>query len=188
MSILSDALAKVINDHLSERKLLRHIRGEGGGGPRMYRKCRHIKPNGLRCESPALKQAHFCYFHSKIHSVGAEPNAKYGPMLLPSPEGSAGIQLAIAKITDALINNRIDPKRAGLLLYAMQIASQHLDFISPGYIDETIESMTHTADGHELAPEEIVEEDGDEEEDDDEDEESGEDDTSDDDAFGEVAN
>jgi hypothetical protein len=146
----------------------------------MYRKCRHIMPSGLRCESPALTQAYFCYFHSKIHSIGAEPNAKYGPMLLPSPEGPAGIQLSIAKITDALINNRIDAKKAGLLLYAMQIASQHINSISPGDMDQTIESMTHTADGDELAPEEIVEEEGDDEEDE-EHQEAGEDDDAEDD-------
>jgi hypothetical protein len=29
----------------------------------MYMHCRHIKTNGLRCESPALKGSQFCYDH-----------------------------------------------------------------------------------------------------------------------------
>jgi hypothetical protein len=150
----------------------------------MYRKCRHIKPNGLRCDSPALKQAHFCYFHSKIHTIGAEPNLKYGPMLLPSPEGPAAVLLSIAKINDALLSGRIDTKRAGLLLYSMQIASQHLESHGPSDVDQTIETMTIAPNGDELAPEEIVEEEDDDEEDDDNAEEGDDDDEgdSDDDA------
>lgn len=152
----------------------------------MYQKCRHIKPNGLRCDSPALKQAHFCYFHSKIHTVGAEPNLKYGPMLLPAPEGSAAIMLSIAKINDGLLSGRIDTKRAGLLLYSMQIASQHLESHDPSDVDQTIETMTIAPNGDELAPEEIVpdEEDDRAEDDDEEDDdaEDGDDDEADDDA------
>lgn len=154
--------------------------GERGvGGYSVYQKCRHIKPNGLRCDSPALKQAHFCYFHSKIHTVGAEPNLKYGPMLLPAPEGSAAIMLSIAKINDALLSGRIDTKRAGLLLYSMQIASQHLESHDPSDVDQTIETMTIAPNGDELAPEEIVEEEDDDEEDDDNAEEGDDDDEGD---------
>ena len=151
----------------------------------MYRKCRHIKPNGLRCDSPALKEAHFCYFHSKIHTIGAEPNLKYGPMLLPAPEGSAAVLLTIAKINDALLSGRIDTKLAGVLLYSMQVASQHIGPHRRSEIDQTIESMTIAPNGDELAPEEIVPdeeddraEDDDEEEDDDA--EDGDDDGDDD--------
>jgi hypothetical protein len=121
-----------------------------------YRACRHIKPNGLRCESPSLKGTHFCYYHSKLHSLGAEPDGKFGPLRLPTPEGPAAIQLSIAKITDALINGRIDPKRAGQLLYAMQIASQNLESHRPSQVEETVESMTTSSEGDELAPDKYV--------------------------------
>jgi hypothetical protein len=122
----------------------------------MYMTCRHIKPNGLRCESPSLKGTYFCYFHSKLHSLGVEPNAKFGPMRLPTPEGPAAIQLSISRITDALINGNIDPKRAGQLLYAMQIASQNLESHRPYEIDETVESITTASNGDELAPDKFV--------------------------------
>ncbi len=122
----------------------------------MYRACRHIKPNGLRCESPALKGTNFCYFHSKLHSLGAEQEDKFGPMRLPLPEGTAAIQLSIAKITDSLINGRIDPKRAGQLLYAMQIDSQNLESHRYSQISEQVETMTTASNGDELAPEKYV--------------------------------
>jgi len=122
----------------------------------MYRTCRHIKPNGLRCESPALKGTYFCYFHSKLHSLGAERSDKFGPMRLPVAEGPAAIQLSIAKITDALISGSIDPKRAGQLLYAMQIASRNLESHRPSQVDKTVESMTTSSNGDELAPDKFV--------------------------------
>ena len=78
----------------------------------MYMICRHIKTNGLRCESPALKDAQFCYYHSKVHTVGAEPHLKYGPSQLPAPEDSAAIQLSVARINDAIINDRIDSQES----------------------------------------------------------------------------
>jgi hypothetical protein len=122
----------------------------------MYRTCRHIKPNGLRCESPALRGTNFCYFHSKLHSLGVEPHAENEPLRLPSPEGPAAIQLSIARITNALIDGRIDPRRAGQLLYAMQIASQHLESHRPSQVDEQVESVTITPEGEELAPDVYV--------------------------------
>ena len=122
----------------------------------MYRLCRHIKSNGLRCKSPALADTYFCYFHSKLHSLGAEPADKSGPLRLPIPEGHAAIQLSIARICDALITGRIDPKRAGQLLYATQIAGQHLNPL--GFLErkEQVQTVTTTASGDELALEEYI--------------------------------
>ena len=115
----------------------------------MYRACRHIKPNGLRCESPALRDRDFCYFHSKLRN---EPYEKFGPMRLPVPEDRAAIQIALAKITEALLNNSIDPKRAGHLLYSMQIAATTMPAM-PGKPVESVDSVTSTATGEDLAPE-----------------------------------
>ena len=93
----------------------------------MYMICRHIKTNGLRCESPALKGQPFCYYHSKAHSVGAEPHLKYGPLQLPTPEDAASIQLSVARINDAVINGRIDLKKAASLINAIKVAAQFID-------------------------------------------------------------
>jgi hypothetical protein len=50
---------------------------------------------------------------------------------LSSPEDPVSIQLAIMDVAQALAANRIDTKRAGLLLYALQVASantRHMRF------------------------------------------------------------
>jgi hypothetical protein len=33
-----------------------------------YAICRHVKTNGIRCQSPALADETFCYFHTGLHS------------------------------------------------------------------------------------------------------------------------
>ena len=118
----------------------------------MYMTCRHIKPNGLRCESPALKGGQFCYYHSKVHTIGAEPNLKYGPLLLPAPEDSAAIQLSVARINDALINGRIDLKKATTLFYGLQIAAQFINRKEIFLASRTVQSAELAPDGDELAP------------------------------------
>jgi hypothetical protein len=122
----------------------------------MFMACRHIKTNGLRCKSPALKGGHFCYYHSKVHTIGSEPNAKYGPIHLPTPEDPASIQLAVAQISDAILNGRIDKKSAGHLFYGLQIAAQLIDHKRHFWEDETVQSTEQTAEGDDLAPEERI--------------------------------
>ncbi|MGD0345608.1 MAG: hypothetical protein ABSA85_02565 [Terracidiphilus sp.] len=122
----------------------------------MYMICRHIKINGLRCESPALRGHQFCYYHSKAHTVGAEPHLKYGPLQLPTPEDAASIQLSVARISDAIINGRIDLKKATGLLYGLQIAAQSINLKQVFDREKTVQSAEQTADGDELAPEECI--------------------------------
>ena len=122
----------------------------------MYMECRHIKPNGLRCESPALRGGHFCYYHSKIHTIGAEPHAKYGPLRLPPPEDPAAIQLSVARISNAVLNGTLDQKKAANLLYGLQIAAQFIDSKRYFYAPNTVQSAEQTADGEDLAPTKYV--------------------------------
>lgn len=35
--------------------------------------CRHIKANGLRCQSPSLRAEPFCYFHARLHKDHPAP-------------------------------------------------------------------------------------------------------------------
>ncbi len=118
----------------------------------MYMECRHIKTNGLRCESPALKDAQFCYYHSKVHTVGAEPHLRYGPLQLPAPEDAAAIQLSVARINDAIINDRIILKKATAILYGLQIAAQFIDRKKHSHDAKSVQSVEQTSAGDELAP------------------------------------
>ncbi len=97
--------------------------------PPIIPRCRHIKANGLQCGSPALSRAHFCYFHQRWRET--RPNgrrvAAASPLLdLPLLEDANAIQVALQQVIAAIVNNQIDNKKAGLLLFALQTASSNL--------------------------------------------------------------
>jgi hypothetical protein len=89
--------------------------------------CEHIKTNGLRCGSPALRDRRYCYFHFCAHDLRRrrreKPNA---PFMLPLLEDANAIQMAIQQVAEAVLEERIDNKRAGLVLFALQTAACNL--------------------------------------------------------------
>jgi hypothetical protein len=122
----------------------------------MYQLCRHIKTNGKRCQSPALLESAYCYFHVRTHTMASPNYIKFDDLQLPLLEDSASIQVAIFKITSAFLSSRIDARRTGLLLYAVQIASQNIDRDSERKNTDIVHSMTVTDEGDEMAPEKEV--------------------------------
>lgn len=102
------------------------------------RQCEHIKANGEFCGSPALRGRHYCYFHltqigrrlraERVHAkaMAASVDASAMPLQLPPFEDANSIQVALMQVVDAILHNRLDTKRAGLVLYALQTASSNL--------------------------------------------------------------
>jgi|SRR5271156_401048 len=94
-------------------------------------RCQRIKMNGDRCGSPALRDQEFCHFHvccSPVQvDVSTSATVPPAPFFLPVLEDAASIRLAIAQICEHLLHRRLDAKKAGVLLYAMQVASSNLD-------------------------------------------------------------
>jgi len=93
--------------------------------------CRHIKVDGIRCGSPALRNEPFCYYHHTIRRPVPmrELEARrgmQGTFELPNPEDRSAIQHAIGQVLQRIAANELDPRRAGLLLYGLQIASLNL--------------------------------------------------------------
>jgi hypothetical protein len=91
------------------------------------------------------------------------------PLELPPVEDTVSIQLALIDVLQALAANQLDPKRAGLLLYGLQVASSNAKNV---FIHSSaIRSITYTDDGIPLAPQDygwdIEDMDDDEEDDDD---------------------
>jgi hypothetical protein len=122
----------------------------------MYMECRHVKINGLTCQSPALKGGQFCYFHAKLHNVGAEPDPKFGPLQLPAPEDAAAVQLSVARINDAIINGHLDLRKATVLFNGLRIASRFISSTENLDPDEVVQSAQRTAAGEELCPENYI--------------------------------
>jgi hypothetical protein len=94
-------------------------------------RCQHIRMNGDRCGSPALRGREFCHFHIRCAPVQVDVSTSATvpptPFFLPVLEDAPSIRLAIAQICEHLLHRRLDAKKAGVLLYAMQVASSNLD-------------------------------------------------------------
>jgi hypothetical protein len=92
-------------------------------------RCRHIFVDGRRCGSTSLRHEEFCYYHHTTRTPATTPRtrkARRSTVQLPLPEDRAAIQLSIGLILQRIATNELDPRRAGLLLYALQIASTNL--------------------------------------------------------------
>ena len=99
--------------------------------PIEIRRCRHVKTNGTQCGSPALKGKELCFFHERNQPRAVElylDGERYsdGSMVLPAFEDAHAIQTVIRQVVELMLARRIDRKDAGLLLYALQIASGNL--------------------------------------------------------------
>jgi hypothetical protein len=120
--------------------------------------CRHILPAGSRCASPCLRGEEFCYFHHttrrpipKWELESREQRRE--TFAVPDPEDRSSIQHAIGDVLRRIASNTIDPRRAGLLLYGLQIASLNLPKQKPDAKPiETVEEIVFDASLGLLAP------------------------------------
>jgi hypothetical protein len=99
--------------------------------PIEIRRCRHVKTNGTQCGSPALKAQELCYYHEQNRPQPVElylDGERYcdGQIVLPVFEDAHSIQTVIRQVVQLMLTRRIERKDAGLLLYALQIASGNL--------------------------------------------------------------
>ena len=144
--------------------------------------CRHIRANGTRCRSIALARTTRCYWHRDLYQrhralqlpdsipeahrnldlLKSDPlMAQYygvdlhGPIEFNFPplEDRESIQVSLSMVLNALGRNRLEPKRAGAMLYTLQVASTNAARLQPepyGVVSDTV----HDELGHELAPDE----------------------------------
>ncbi len=128
--------------------------------------CRHIFTDGHRCGSPCLKGEDFCFYHHntrrrtavRSHDPYNEPPNQTS-FVLPMPEDHSSVQLAIGQIMNGLAGNALDPRRAGLLLYALQIASGNLASAPRHTSRDIVHDITFDPTGDPLAPKNEVPED-----------------------------
>jgi hypothetical protein len=84
-------------------------------------RCCWIKEDGTSCQSPKMRTNNYCFAHVQMSE------AKPKKFRLPAAEDANGIQIAIMEVQRALIDDEISEKKAGLLLYSLQIASANLE-------------------------------------------------------------
>jgi hypothetical protein len=91
--------------------------------------CHHIFPDSARCGSPRMRDAQFCYYHHDSRRPVVRPNnriARRSTFSLFTPTDHDAIQESLGELLIRIAANDIDPRRAGLLLYCLQISSANL--------------------------------------------------------------
>lgn len=117
----------------------------------MYNECRHIMPSGKKCHSPALRDKAFCYYHTNLHRLSDPGSREAKELPVPAIEDASGIQIALTQVLGALNSPFMDTRRAGLLLYGLQIAAQLTARVSAPTPSESVRSMSEE-NGNLLAP------------------------------------
>jgi hypothetical protein len=99
--------------------------------------CRHIFVSGHRCGSPALRTQEFCYHHHTSRRRAPDPRthprgpvqpdaARTAVVDIEIPEDRASVIRAAQDVIRFVGNQQLDPRRAGKILYALQIVSHNL--------------------------------------------------------------
>ena len=97
-----------------------------------HRTCDHLKEDGVYCSSPALRDQRYCHFHlnaraRRVQAAHARLHGEARPRFqMPVLDNMHAVQAGIQQVVDALADDRIDNRRAGLLLYALQQAAAGL--------------------------------------------------------------
>lgn len=95
--------------------------------PKAPPQCEHFKTNGVRCGSPALRNRSFCFFHQRAFDLRQLRRERPGSGLhLPLLEDANAIQIAVQDVVHAVAEDRLDPRRAGSILYGLNTASSNL--------------------------------------------------------------
>ncbi len=124
------------------------------------RRCRYILNRGAQCGSPALRGTNLCYFHSEHRGSPdqvRERKARHNSIILPPRlQTRADIQQALATTAIAIAGDDIDPRRAGLLLYALQIASCNLNEHQNNHFRQLPNELQHLDEDPEAAAKELA--------------------------------
>jgi hypothetical protein len=87
--------------------------------------CYHYVSRDVRCTNQTVQNDYFC----PEHRMAPAPIIRFphDGFWLPELTGRDSVLRALSKISERLAQNALDPKRAGRLLYACQVANSILD-------------------------------------------------------------
>lgn len=88
-------------------------------------RCEHIKTNGQRCGSPAIKDTPLCYFHGETRKQ-RESEAAAKAADLPVLEDMHSLQLAVMRVCGLLANKTIEEKTARVIFDGLRLAQKTL--------------------------------------------------------------
>jgi hypothetical protein len=95
-------------------------------------RCQHIKTGGTQCGSPALRGQEFCHYHRQSRLKNVECYEDWltpghsGNITLPVFEDAHSVQFVVRQVTEMVLQQKLDLRSAGIVLYGLQIASANL--------------------------------------------------------------
>jgi len=121
--------------------------------------CEYIRTSGRRCGSPAMRDYKYCYYHAgqlqampmTTMFVQENPNPPAGEypiagFQVPFLDDASAIQIGYMQLIHGVAHFRLDPRRARLILLALQGAAANLKHVetalaamaapAPGEADE----------------------------------------------------
>lgn len=130
-----------------------------------FYECQHVRPSGRKCEAVAIRGHRFCYFHlqsrrgySTVTAAETVANGAIAPapesttITMPVLEDRTAVQMVLTEVLRALAANQIDAKRAGLLLYGLQIASSNCSQYDNIGHHAPVRELDLTPEGEEVGP------------------------------------
>jgi hypothetical protein len=105
-------------------------------------RCRWVRQDGTMCGSPQMRKHIYCYAHKQMMEARALA------LRLPAPEDANAIHMSLMQVQKALIDDTISAKKAGLLLYSLQLALTNVGRTTFGQADDD-ELVTEVVDEEE---------------------------------------
>jgi hypothetical protein len=136
------ATGATTNGSLQQRKTIRHSQRRADG--------RFIALPPPQPEDDAIQTIDYGPYPVGATSTNSS-TWENAPLDLPPVDDTASIQLALIDVLQALAANQLDTKRAGLLLYGLQVASANVQKMHIP-ISGAVRSVTYTDEGAPLAP------------------------------------
>jgi len=112
-------------------------------------RCRWLKQDGTACRSPQMRKHIYCYAHRQMMEARALA------LQLPALEDANSIQIALMRVQKALIDDTITSKKAGLLLYSLQLAMTNIGQTTFGQAKDE-EQVVETVDEGDALSQEIA--------------------------------
>src|SRR6185369_2802080 len=86
--------------------------------------CTHIKTDGIRCGSPAMRGRPFCYFHRRYYDGTAIRPDRFVPARdFPLLRNSRDVRTSITTVVRYMHEGRITPEQARPMVHCLNIAA-----------------------------------------------------------------
>jgi len=89
------------------------------------KRCHYLKADGTSCQAPPLRGEKYCHHHLRFkgHAVrtwrGRRSDAP-DRLLVPPPKSLGEYLIRLSRVGQAIAENRIDPDRAGRVLWELE--------------------------------------------------------------------